>query len=627
MRRPLFLALLLASVLVLSLGGIGFAHPPDDGVLDSAKEEHGDVHDQHGGEDGHLPASNDNVDLVSKLELTTIEGRIADVGVWNGFAYLAAFATDACAGPEGGDPDGGVWVVDIRDPENPQQIGFIPIHQDSFVGEGVQALTVTTSKFDGDLLVMNAESCGKNDKGGFTLVDVTDPFHPKKLVSHYGDFNPGGPGRDANDIHSAFVWDAGDKAYVVVVDDFESTDVDIFDITNPKKPKFIAEYDLDALFPEIIDPTLGEVDGFLHDMIVREIDGRQIMLLSYWDSGYVLLDVTDPTDVTYLADSDYINPDPLAEEFGFPGREPAGNGHQAEFTLDDQFIIATDEDFNPFSALGFNVSDGTEFEATSGSDTPQLEDGESIEGPTVFGGLACPGDPPVPPGDPAIVDFALIERGVCTFTEKVAAVEAAGGYDAAIVFNRTGSDACSALVSMSVEGNIPAFFVNRPTGLDFLDVAGYDEAECLAGGSPALPEIGTEGDTVRLTGQFNGWGYVHLFRNDLDPDDGDNKLEDLDQYAIPEAFDPDFASGFGALSVHEVATSHQQAGLGYLAYYAGGFRVIQIVDEELVEVGHFIDEGGNNFWGVQVFEHEGQELVAASDRDFGLYIFEYNPDA
>jgi hypothetical protein len=40
-------------------------------------------------------------------------------------------------------------------------------------------------------------------------------------------------------------------------------------------------------------------------------------------------------------------------------------------------------------------------------------------------------------------------------------------------------------------------------------------------------------------------------------------------------------------------------------------------------VGHFIDQGGNNFWGVQVFEHEGQEYVAASDRDFGLYIFRY----
>ena len=37
----------------------------------------------------------------------------------------------------------------------------------------------------------------------------------------------------------------------------------------------------------------------------------------------------------------------------------------------------------------------------------------------------------------------------------------------------------------------------------------------------------------------------------------------------------------------------------------------------------YIDVGGNNFWGVQVFQHDGQEYVAASDRDFGLYIFRY----
>jgi hypothetical protein len=47
------------------------------------------------------------------------------------------------------------------------------------------------------------------------------------------------------------------------------------------------------------------------------------------------------------------------------------------------------------------------------------------------------------------------------------------------------------------------------------------------------------------------------------------------------------------------------------------------VNNELAEVGRFIDEGGNNFWGVQVFEHEGQEYVAASDMDHGLYIFKY----
>jgi hypothetical protein len=73
--------------------------------------------------------------------------------------------------------------------------------------------------------------------------------------------------------------------------------------------------------------------------------------------------------------------------------------------------------------------------------------------------------------------------------------------------------------------------------------------------------------------------------------------------------------------------SEEDARLAYFSYYVGGFRAARI-DESgtspaLAEVGHFIDEGGNNLWGVQVFEHAGQEYVAASDRDFGLYIFDY----
>ena len=50
---------------------------------------------------------------------------------------------------------------------------------------------------------------------------------------------------------------------------------------------------------------------------------------------------------------------------------------------------------------------------------------------------------------------------------------------------------------------------------------------------------------------------------------------------------------------------------------------ITIENGDIVERGHFIDDGGNNFWGVQVFERDGIEYVAASDRDFGLYIFRY----
>jgi hypothetical protein len=102
------------------------------------------------------------------------------------------------------------------------------------------------------------------------------------------------------------------------------------------------------------------------------------------------------------------------------------------------------------------------------------------------------------------------------------------------------------------------------------------------------------------------------------------KMAELDTYAIPQAHDPAYATGYGDLSVHEVATSLSRTDLAYFSYYSGGFRVAKITGGKLTEVGHFIDVGGNNFWGVQVFTGaDGKEYVAASDRDFGLYIFRY----
>lgn len=605
----------IAAAFCLVLAGSASAHdsgPDDDGAIDDAGDTN--AHHQHGGTGGHLPASSENVSLVGRARISQpLPGRVADVAVFGDYAYLGAFWEPDCK-------KGGVYVFDISDPTRPQQRNFIRTSNDSFVGEGVQVIHIDTPAFEGDVLAMNNEICGTNRQanGGMSLVDVTNPVEPVFLTRHAGDVAEDGT---VNEIHSVFIWDAGDAAYAVLVDDEETTDVDIMDITDPSNPVMVREYDLAAEFPQILQEDAGLDSVFNHDMIVREIDGRQIMLLSYWDGGYVTLDVTDPANATYVGDTDFTFPDPEAAESGFTV-DPEGNGHQAEFTLDNQYIVAADEDFGPFRATATNTTDGTEFSATQGSDTPALPEGGTLEGTTVFVGRACPGDPAVPaatgPGQ-----FAVVERGLCTFTEKMANVEAAGGYEAVIVFNREGSDACTGLVSMLIEGSIPALFVGRDVGFDFFN-APYDDDACQAGdGTAQAPiDIGTVGDTVSFESFFDGWGYVHLYANETDT------MTELDTYAIPEAHDPAFASGFGDLSVHETATSLVDSGLAYFSYYAGGFRVARVTEHPdgsvtLDEVGHFIDEGGNNFWGVQVFERDGHEYVAASDRDFGLYIFEY----
>ncbi len=98
---------------------------------------------------------------------------------------------------------------------------------------------------------------------------------------------------------------------------------------------------------------------------------------------------------------------------------------------------------------------------------------------------------------------------------------------------------------------------------------------------------------------------------------------DRDRDRIPEAQDAAYVSGFGDLSVHEGATA-PESNVAYFSYYSGGLRVVEFGKSGIREVGRYINENGNNFWGVEVRNQpNGQQYVLASDRDSGLWIFKY----
>lgn len=62
----------------------------------------------------------------------------------------------------------------------------------------------------------------------------------------------------------------------------------------------------------------------------------------------------------------------------------------------------------------------------------------------------------------------------------------------------------------------------------------------------AMPALGTVGDRAATTSQFDGWGTS---TSSTRP-----RWKTSTANAIPEAMDPDYAFGFGDLSVHDVAT-------------------------------------------------------------------------
>jgi hypothetical protein len=287
----------------------------------------------------------------------------------------------------------------------------------------------------------------------------------------------------------------------VLVDDEEATDVDIMDISDPRNPVPVAEYDLAAEFPQILQENVGLDEVFFHDMIVKEIDGRQIMFASYWDAGYVALDVTDPANATYIGDSDFTFPDPEAAESGLTV-DPEGNGHQSELSPENRFLIGTDEDFNPYRVVATITSgpySGTEYTATSASGTPPVDEDTSISGTPTWLGEACS-------ALPAGSGVALVARGTCSFQDKLNNITAAG-YSAGIVFNNVRAD-CLSLVTMLAEGDRPFIFVNREVGLEILNVQGADDQAACSAPSPAP---GSATADLHIESVFDGWGYLRLF--------------------------------------------------------------------------------------------------------------------
>jgi hypothetical protein len=641
------------------------------------------------------------LNLLGTTQVTSREGDesfpakpdlVADVAVDpdGEVAYLAHWGEPTCAeNSEGGGkdtPDAGVWVIDISNVESLTAVDtveeafdfpvitFIPHSQDSRPGEGMQVLDIDTKWFTGEVLVMNNEQCGKNGKGGVSLYDVSDPAKPRKLSEHFGDRNPG----DVNEIHSAFAWQDPEtgRAYVVMTDNAEATDVDILDITNPHRPRLIADLNLndycEPALGRIDQPEIGVTESSLHDMIVKQINGEWIMLLSYWDGGFVTLNVDDPANPDCLDDTDYMAVDPeLADltntEVPAESRDlpPEGNAHQAEYTMDNRFFIGTDEDFSPYRAT-FTLEDGTEFFAgefgwtvplidqPNDPATPEDETGV-VSGITVFGGYGCPeSTEDVPTAEEIRAQEGLsedaevilvLERGpvgdpdapyeACFFSQKVEFAQNLG-YDAVIIANHhvgaQGGDAPDAHFCGSLghqfTPTIPGVCVGHRAMHEIFGVAeGYE----LDYSNPE-PEIGAVGQTVTLEAVFDGWGYVHLY-------DAVTGAE-LDTYAIDEAHDPAMAFGFGDFTVHEVATDPAEGreSIAYISYYSGGMRVVQIqcggqpydTDNppadtstcELVELGGYLDPEGNDFWGVEAFVgDDGRTYVLGSDMDYGLWVF------
>ncbi|MGI9608205.1 MAG: hypothetical protein ACR2P0_18885, partial [Acidimicrobiales bacterium] len=279
--------------------------------------------------DGHIPANtNYGFEVVGRDKLGGVtDGLYTDVWSHDGFAYIGTFQEPDCT-------NSGVFVVDIEQTLENYANG---IEDGATVGEIKSAPNTRVNDVkvhavgDTDVLIMTEEMCGdanvgapnalaninkscdtdndgvddcsrnknKSDQGpdlqkgngGISLYDVSDPTNPKPLEKNFADFRG---------VHNTFAWDWDGGSYLIgTANTGDFFDTFTVDISDPKKPELLTVTGaLDWLAGINFDQleTGSSAGIFNHDVWVEIIDGTPTAVVSYWDLGFVTLDVTDSSN-------------------------------------------------------------------------------------------------------------------------------------------------------------------------------------------------------------------------------------------------------------------------------------------------------------------------------------------
>jgi hypothetical protein len=153
-----------------------------------------------------------------------------------------------------------MYAIDISDPSN-------PVVTDSIVANTRRVNDIMSTP-DGQYLVFTRE--GATDrKNGIVIASLEDPAHPKPIAEFTDGVTAG--------VHSAFVYKQEKYGTHVYLTNDGTGAFHIVDITDPAKPKQVAEWRTPR-------PDAGRS---LHDVDVQ--DG--LAYLSYWNDNLVILDV------------------------------------------------------------------------------------------------------------------------------------------------------------------------------------------------------------------------------------------------------------------------------------------------------------------------------------------------
>ena len=544
-----------------------------------------------------------NVELVGHSDLG---GRGLNAAVWGhrNFAYVGTWGRRGSNEPALC-PGLGVTVVDIADPTRPSVVGSVA-QKPGTSAEDVHVLTVDTAAFSGDLLATGIQRCSNQGVGGLSLWDVTDPTRPAEL----GFFDTGrGPGG----VHEFSLFQRDGRTIGLLAVPFSETldpeqqgDLRIVDLTDPRAPTQLSHWGLARALG--IGPRSGlgrDSQNYAHS--VRASPDGNLAYIAYWDAGVVILDISDLRAPRAIGRTAFDADD-------------EGNAHSTALVNGSRILVEADEDYWIRSeAVAVSGVPGADvLDAAYGAFRALAPPGEGVVGALAYVGRGCPagpgrdGAPSRPVEDPYLADpngrIAMVDRGDCTFVEKVQRAQQAGALGVVIA---------------NPEPSLPA-----PDG----DIAGLaiPAAVIRAGPAAAIKDALQRGGdvAVRLGAElfkYDEWGYLRFW----DVGDPANPVQ-VGEFATPHAR-PDPRHGppdDGWYTVHQPVVLGDRL---YASWYSDGVRVLDVADPTRPrEVGFFLPPVGPPtpaaglaarpqgpfVWGVYV----RGDLVLASDHHTGLYL-------
>lgn len=346
-RLPVTLAALMLVLTAFAGGAASAASSNDDELLKDEQHRLTQLEKEYTGK--VKGGSAVNMEAVGHTAIGN-RGFNADVWVHEQYAYVGHWGfADWATGNDRFCPSGeasGVSVIDTRDPADPVVVSRLQ-NPPSTSAEDVVVFTARYGPLAGhDIAAVGLQTCGSRfDRAiprGLQVFDVTNPAAPVEI----GRLDSGCCTRGIHEFEIAHRADLGRTyAYAAVPtsgydeagsrsgvrDEQGRGDFRLVDLTDPAAPVEVSDWGLvaDDVFQS---PGLGcDADPNYGHSAEPSEDGKTAFV-SYWDSGFIALDVSDPANPVYRGRTTY----PATAD---------GDAHSSSYDEERQLLFTADEDF------------------------------------------------------------------------------------------------------------------------------------------------------------------------------------------------------------------------------------------------------------------------------------------